>query len=317
MHKRVLGGSELEIVPVVLGGNVFGWTIDEKTSFEVLDAFVDRGFNAVDTADVYSVWGPGHKGGESETIIGKWLKQTGKRDQVTLFTKVGMKMPDGEGLSQKWIFAEVEKSLQRLQTDHIDLYQSHKDDESVALEETLDAYAQLVDQGKVRFVGASNYKGPRLEEAAQVADAKKLPAYVSLQPEYNLYDRKAYEQELAPTVETLGIGVIPYYSLASGFLTGKYQSLEDTKKGASPRGSRVEKYFDDRGRKILVALKQVSEETGAEQAAISLAWLLAQPAITAPIASATSVKHLDSLFAAVDLKLTPAQLAKLTEASAY
>jgi aryl-alcohol dehydrogenase-like predicted oxidoreductase len=317
MQKRVLGSSELEIVPVVLGGNVFGWTTDEKTSFGVLDAFVDRGFNAIDTADVYSVWAAGHTGGESEAIIGKWLKQTAKRDKVTLLTKVGMKMPGGEGLSKNWIFEEVENSLKRLQTDHIDLYQSHKDDESTPLEETLDAYAQLIDQGKVRFIGASNYKAPRLEEAATVADTRKLPAYVSLQPEYNLYDRQAYEQELAPTVEKLGIGVIPYYSLASGFLTGKYQSLEDTKKGSSPRGSRVEKYFDERGLKILAGLKQVSEETGAEQAAISLAWLLAQSTITAPIASATSVKQLASLFAAVDLELTPAQIAKLTDASSY
>jgi aryl-alcohol dehydrogenase-like predicted oxidoreductase len=315
MQKRTLGKSELEIVPLVFGGNVFGWTIDEAISFEILDAFVDRGFDCIDTADVYSVWVPGNKGGESETIIGKWLKQSGKRDKVTLLTKVGMKMPNGEGLSKKWIFEEVENSLKRLQTDHIDLYQSHKDDDATPLDETLDAYAQLIDQGKVRFIGASNYKGNRLTEALKVADEKKLPKYVSLQPEYNLHDRQDYEQDLAPVAETLGIGVIPYFSLASGFLTGKYQSLEDSK--GRKREARVEKYFDERGMKILKALKQVSEETGAEQAAISLAWLLAQPTITAPIASATSTKQLDALFAAVELKLSAAQLATLTDASAY
>jgi aryl-alcohol dehydrogenase-like predicted oxidoreductase len=315
MQKRTLGKSELEIVPLVFGGNVFGWTIDEATSFEILDAFVDRGFDCIDTADVYSVWVPGNKGGESETIIGKWLKQSGKRDKITLLTKVGMKMPNGEGLSKKWIFEEVENSLKRLQTDHIDLYQSHKDDDATPLDETLDAYAQLIDQGKVRFIGASNYKGNRLTEALKVADEKKLPKYVSLQPEYNLHDRQDYEQDLAPVAEKLGIGVIPYFSLASGFLTGKYQSLEDSK--GRKREARVEKYFDERGMKILKALKQVSEETGAEQAAISLAWLLAQPTITAPIASATSTKQLDALFAAVELKLSAAQLATLTDASAY
>jgi aryl-alcohol dehydrogenase-like predicted oxidoreductase len=314
MQKRTLGKSELEIVPLVFGGNVFGWTIDEATSFGILDAFVDRGFNCIDTADVYSVWMPGHVGGESETILGKWLKQSGKRDKVVLLTKVGMKMPDGEGLSKKWIFEEVENSLKRLQTDRIDLYQSHKDDESTPLDETLDAYAQLIDQGKVRFVGASNYKGARLNEAARVADEKKLPAYVTLQPEYNLYDRQAYEQDLAPVAQQLQLGVIPYFSLASGFLTGKYQTIEDSK--GKNRGSRVEKYFDDRGMKILKALKQVSEETGAQQAAIALAWLLAQPTITAPIASATSITQLESLFAAVDLKLSSEQIATLTDASA-
>jgi aryl-alcohol dehydrogenase-like predicted oxidoreductase len=315
MQKRTLGKSELEIVPLVFGGNVFGWTIDEATSFGILDAFVDRGFNCIDTADVYSVWVPGNKGGESETILGKWLKQSGKRDKVTLLTKVGMKMPDGEGLSKKWIFEEVENSLKRLQTDHIDLYQSHKDDEATPLEETLDAYAQLIDQGKVRFIGASNYKGARLTEAAKVAEEKKLPKYVTLQPEYNLHDRQEYEKDLAPVAEELSLGVIPYFSLASGFLTGKYQTLEDSK--GKNRGSRVEKYFDERGMKILKALKQVSEETGAEQAAISLAWLLAQPTITAPIASATSTKQLDALFAAVELKLSDAQVKTLTDASAY
>jgi aryl-alcohol dehydrogenase-like predicted oxidoreductase len=316
MQTRRLGDTELAIVPVVFGGNVFGWTVDEARSFELLDTFVDRGFNCIDTADVYSTWVPGHEGGESEAIIGKWLKQSGKRDKVVLLTKVGMEMKSGgKGLSKKYILEEVEQSLKRLQTDRIDLYQSHKDDESVALEETLEAYAQLIDEGKVRYIGASNYKGARLAEAEDLAEREKLPAYKTLQPEYNLYDRQGYEQDLAPVAEKYGLGVIPYYSLASGFLTGKYQSAEDAK--GKNRGGRVQKYFDERGMKILKALKQVSEETGAEQAAVSLAWLLEQPTITAPIASATSTKQMEALFAAVELKLTAAQVALLTDASAY
>jgi aryl-alcohol dehydrogenase-like predicted oxidoreductase len=315
MQTRTLGSTDLAIVPVVFGGNVFGWTADEARSFELLDAFVDRGFNCIDTADVYSRWVPGHVGGESETIIGKWLKQGGKRDQVVLLTKVGMEMSSGKGLSKKYILEEVEQSLKRLQTDRIDLYQSHKDDESVALEETLEAYAQLIDEGKVRYIGASNYTGARLAEAEDLAEREKLPAYKTLQPEYNLHARQGYEQDLALVAEKYGLGVIPYFTLASGFLTGKYQSVEDAK-GAKREGM-VQKYFDERGMKILKALKQVSEETGAEQAAVSLAWLLEQPTITAPIASATSTKQMEALFAAVELKLTAAQLALLTDASAY
>jgi aryl-alcohol dehydrogenase-like predicted oxidoreductase len=315
MQTRTLGSTDLAIVPVVFGGNVFGWTADEARSFELLDAFVDRGFNCIDTADVYSRWVPGHVGGESETIIGKWLKQGGKRDQVVLLTKVGMEMSSGKGLSKKYILEEVEQSLKRLQTDRIDLYQSHKDDESVALEETLEVYAQLIDEGKVRYIGASNYTGARLAEAEDLAEREKLPAYKTLQPEYNLHARQGYEQDLAPVAEKYGLGVIPYFTLASGFLTGKYQSVEDAK-GAKREGM-VQKYFDERGLKILKALQQVSEETGAEQAAVSLAWLLEQPTITAPIASATSTKQMEALFAAVELKLTAAQLALLTDASAY
>jgi aryl-alcohol dehydrogenase-like predicted oxidoreductase len=316
MQTRRLGDSDLEIVPVVFGGNVFGWTVDEAKSFELLDAWVDRGFNCIDTADVYSVWMPGHVGGESETIIGKWLKQSGKRDQVVLLTKVGFEMKSGgKGLSKKYILEEVEASLKRLQTDRIDLYQSHTDDASVPFEETLEAYAQLIDEGKVRYIGASNYKGARLAEAEDLAEREKLPAYKTLQPEYNLYDRQDYETDLAPVAEKYGLGVISYFSLASGFLTGKYQSLEDAK--GKNREARVQKYFDERGMKILKALKKVSEETGAEQAAVSLAWLLEQPTITAPIASATSTKQMEALFAAVDVKLSAAQLAELTDASAY
>jgi aryl-alcohol dehydrogenase-like predicted oxidoreductase len=316
MRTRRLGDTDLEIVPVVFGGNVFGWTVDEARSFELLDAWVDRGFNCIDTADVYSVWMPGHVGGESETIIGKWLTQSGKRDEVVLLTKVGMEMKSGgKGLSKKYILEEVEESLKRLQTDRIDLYQSHTDDESVPLEETLEAYAQLIDEGKVRYSGASNYKGARLAEAEELAERQKLPAYKTLQPEYNLYDRQGYEEDLAAVAEKYGLGVIPYFSLASGFLTGKYQSAEDAK--GKNREGRVQKYFDERGMKILKALKKVSEETGAEQAAVSLAWLLEQPTITAPIASATSTEQMEALFAAVDLNLSAAQLALLTDASAY
>ena len=314
MQKRALGKSGLEIVPLVFGGNVFGWTADEATSFRLLDAFVDRGFDAIDTANVYSVWIPGHHGGESETILGKWFAQSGKRDKVVLATKVGFKMGDGsQGLKKDYILRSVEDSLKRLQTDVIDLYQSHTDDQETPIEETLSAYDQLLKSGKVRAIGASNYKGARLAEAEQVAQNHGLPAYTTLQPEYNLYDRQAYETDLAPVAEKFGLGVIPYFSLASGFLTGKYQSLEDTK--GAKRGSRVEKYFDNRGMRILKALKQVSEETGAQQASVALAWLLAQPTITAPIASATSVEQMDALFAAVDLKLTQAQVKSLTEAS--
>jgi aryl-alcohol dehydrogenase-like predicted oxidoreductase len=316
MQTRRLGDTELAIVPVVFGGNVFGWTVDEALSFELLDAWVDRGFNCIDTADVYSVWVPGHVGGESETIIGKWLKQGGKRDQVVLLTKVGFEMKSGgKGLSKKYILEAVEDSLKRLQTDRIDLYQSHTDDQSVPLEETLEAYAQLIDEGKVRYIGASNYKGARLAEAEDLAEREKLPAYKTLQPEYNLHDRQGYEEDLAPVAEKYELGVIPYFSLASGFLTGKYQSAEDAK--GKNRETRVQKYFDERGMKILKALKKVSEETGAEQAAVSLAWLLEQPTITAPIASATNTQQMEALFAAVDLKLSAAQLASLTDASAY
>src|SRR5579875_132766 len=312
MQTRPLGSSGLKIVPLVLGGNVFGWTIDEPQSFNILDAFVDRGFNCIDTADVYSSWVPGHTGGESETIIGKWFAKSGKRDKVILATKVGMEMPNtGKGLRKDYILREVEQSLKRLQTDVIDLYQSHKDDESTPIDETLEAYAQLIKDGKVRAIGASNYKGARLAQAMEAAKQHNLPAYSTLQPDYNLVDRQDYETDLAPVAAKYSLGVIPYFSLASGFLTGKYQSLEDTK--GKNRGSRVEKYFNDRGKKILAALKKVSDETGAQQASIALAWSMAQPTITAPIASATSTKQLEALFAAVDLELGEEQIKALDD----
>ncbi len=315
MQRRALGKSGLEIVPLMFGGNVFGWTADEVTSFRLLDVYVDRGFDAIDTANVYSVWVPGHQGGESETILGKWFARSGKRHKIMLATKVGFKMGDGsQGLGKQYILRAVEESLKRLQTDVIDLYQSHTDDGTTPFEETLSAYDELLKAGKVRAIGASNYTGARLTEAEHTAQAKALPVYTTLQPEYNLYAREKYETDLAPVAARYGLGVIPYFSLASGFLTGKYQSLEDTK--SAKRGSRVERYFDDRGKRILAALKQVSEETGAQQASVALAWLMAQPTVTAPIASATSVEQMEALFAAVDLTLTQEQLKRLTDASA-
>jgi len=300
----------------MLGGNVFGWTIDEARSFEVLDAFVDREFNFVDTADVYSIWAQGHHGGESETVLGEWFKRSGKRDKVILATKVGLDMKEaGKGLSRDHIFKSIENSLKRLQTDYIDLYQSHKDDPSTPIEETLLAYEQLIAQGKVRMIGASNYTGPRLREALEVGRKQGLPVYQTLQPEYNLHAREGYENSLEQVAQEHGLGVVPYFSLASGFLTGKYRTKEDAK--GAKRESQLGKYFDERGERILSALSEVAEATGAKQASIALAWLLAKPTVTAPIASATSVEQLESLFAAVELKLDDETMQKLDAASAY
>jgi aryl-alcohol dehydrogenase-like predicted oxidoreductase len=316
MQLRSLGRTGIEVVPLMLGGNVFGWTIDAATSFEVLDAFADRGFNFIDTADVYSIWAPGHKGGESETILGEWFKQTGKRNQIVLATKTGMDMGgEKKGLSRKRILQAVEDSLTRLQTDYIDLYQSHKDDPATPLEETLRAYEDLIAQGKVRAIGASNYNGARLMEALELSHATGLPAYQTLQPEYNLSVRQGYESDLEPVVEKYGIAVVPYFSLASGFLTGKYKSKDDIK--GTKREAQLGKYFDARGETILAALNEVAEVVGAKPASVALAWLLARPSVTAPIASATSVEQLESLFAAVELKLDASAMQKLNEASAY
>ena len=300
----------------MLGGNVFGWTIDEKQSFQVLDAFVDRGFNFIDTADVYSRWKPGNRGGESEAILGAWFARTGLREKVVLATKVGMDLGgDQKGLSRRHIMTAVEASLERLQTDYIDLYQSHVDDQGVPLDETLEAYAELIRQGKVRAIGASNYSGARLREAIELAKREGLPVYQTLQPEYNLYDREKFETDQQPVCEELKVDVVPYFSLASGFLTGKYKTKADAE--GKNRGSRVEKYFDDRGMKILAALSEAEKETGAKQASIALAWLMAQPTILAPIASATSTEQLEDLFAAAELSLPQDVLEKLNTASAY
>lgn len=316
MQNRKLGHSGVSIAPLVLGGNVFGWTVDAADSFRILDAFVDRGFNCIDTADVYSRWVPGHVGGESETILGEWFQKSGKRDKVVLATKVGIDMGDGKkGLSRKNILQAVEASLQRLRTDFIDLYQSHEDDATVPLDETLEAYGTLVEQGKVRMIGASNYSGARLAEALQVSRKKNYPAYETLQPDYNLHARKPYETDLQPVVAEYGLSVIPYFSLASGFLTGKYKTKEDAK-GAN-REAMVGKYFDTRGQRILKALDEVAEQTQAKPASIALAWLLARPGITAPIASATSTEQLETLCASVDLKLDRDAMEKLNLASSY
>ena len=315
MQKRKLGRSELEVTPLCLGGNVFGWTADEATSFRLLDAAVDAGCNFIDTADVYSKWVPGNKGGDSETVIGKWLKRSGKRAKVVIATKVGMEMgPDQKGLSKKYVLAEVEQSLKRLQTDHIDLYQSHKDDEGTPLGETLEAYAELAKQGKVRAIGASNYSAARLTEALQVSEQNGYPSYVSLQPQYNLYDRAGYEAELRPACLKNGLGVIPYYSLAAGFLTGKYRSEADM--AGKARGGTVKKYLNERGQQILSALDEVAKEQDSTPAKVSLAWLMAQPTITAPIASATSVEQLKDLVDAINLQLDDKTIERLNRASA-
>jgi aryl-alcohol dehydrogenase-like predicted oxidoreductase len=306
----------MQVAPLMFGGNVLGWTADAPTSFSILDAFVARGFNFIDTADVYSRWHPGNHGGDSEMVLGEWFARSGKRDQVILATKVGLDLGDGKkGLAGKYILEAAEASLRRLKTDYINLYQSHIDDDSVPLDETLRAYQKLIEQGKVRMIGASNYTGARLREAVELAEREGLPVYQTLQPHYNLYDRQKFEGDQQPVAKELGIGVIPYFSLASGFLTGKYKTKEDS--AGANRESRVAKYFDERGMRILAALDEVAQETGAKVATISLAWLMAQPTILAPIASATSVAQLEDLVAAPELTLSEGALAKLSAASAY
>ncbi|MBO0948657.1 aldo/keto reductase [Fibrella forsythiae] len=314
MEQRTIGSSSLSVAPLAFGGNVFGWTADETTSFQLLDAFVDAGFNLIDTADVYSHWVPGNQGGESETIIGNWLKKTGKRDQIVLATKLGSKMaPDKKGLSKAYMERAVEDSLRRLQTDYIDLYQSHYDDLDTPIDETLEGFSQLIKAGKVRFIGASNFTPERLQESMEISAKHGYPAYQSLQPEYNLYDREKYEQQYEPIVIQYGLGVINYYSLASGFLTGKYRSEVDLSK--SPRGQGVKKYLNDKGFRILKALDEVAEQYSATPAQVSLAWLMAHRGITAPIASATSVEQLHDIAKAAELTLDDITISKLTTAS--
>jgi aryl-alcohol dehydrogenase-like predicted oxidoreductase len=317
LQKRRLGQSQILTAPLVLGGNVFGWTLDEPSSFRILDEFVDAGFEFIDTADVYSNFIPGNVGGESETIIGNWLQQRGGRNRVVLATKVGMRMgPDMQGLSKAYIFRAVEDSLRRLKTDYIDLYQSHRDDPGTPLEETLQAYAELIRQGKVRAIGASNYEGPRLLEALDIAKRESLPRYESLQPQYNLYDRADYEGNLEAICRQRGLGVISYFSLASGFLTGKYRVAEDLKKGGA-RGGFVGRYLTPRGEKILRTLDEVAASHQSTPASVALAWLMARPGVTAPIASATSSAQLKTLIDAVHLELAPAALEALDRASAW
>jgi aryl-alcohol dehydrogenase-like predicted oxidoreductase len=314
MTKRKLGNSGLQVSPLAFGGNIFGWTVDEAMSFKLLDAFIESGFNLIDTADVYSKWAPGNKGGESETIIGKWLKQGGKREKAIIATKVGSEMgPDQKGLSREYILRAVEASLARLQTDYIDLYQAHIDDLQTPLEATLEAFTELVRQGKVRAIGASNYTAERLSEALEVSTEHGFARYESLQPLYNLCDRAEYEAKLEPLCQEKGLGVIPYFSLASGFLTGKYRSGKDLSK--SPRGQMVKKYLNERGFRILAALDQVANQYNSTPAKVSLAWLIARPSITAPIASATNLEQLKDLIEATELKLHDSSIELLNQAS--
>jgi len=317
MERRKIGRTGLEVVPLALGGNVFGWTIDEAASFRILDAFVDAGLDFIDTADVYSRWAPGNVGGESETILGAWFRRSGKRDRVVLATKVGMDMGDGKvGLKKAYILRAVEDSLKRLQTDRIDLYQTHKDeDRGTPQEETLEAYDQLIKAGKVRAIGTSNFTAARLAESLAISEAKGLPRYECLQPHYNLVERAGFEAELEPLCLKEQIGVIPYYSLASGFLTGKYRGEADLSKSAARSGN-VKKYLNDRGFRVLDALDEVAARYGAKPASVALAWLIARPSVTAPIASATSVEQLQDLIQAVSLKLDADAVKRLDDASA-
>jgi len=317
MQYRSLGRSPLQVSPLCLGGNVFGWTADERTSFAILDAWVEAGFNFVDTADVYSKWAPGHAGGESETVIGRWLKQGGgRREKVVIATKVGFEMGEGKGgLSAKWIRQAVEDSLRRLQVDCIDLYQAHVDDGKTPLEETLEAFAQLIKAGKVRAIGASNYSAARLAQALETGKRLGLPRYESLQPLYNLYDRTVFERELQPLCVKEEVGVINFYALAAGFLSGKYRKPQDAAQSA--RGANtVKKYLNERGLKILAALDEAAQRVGSTPARVAIAWVMARPAITAPIASATSLAQLDELVQASRLVLDAETRALLDRASA-
>ncbi|RDV05448.1 aldo/keto reductase [Undibacter mobilis] len=316
MQPRPLGRSGLSIAPLMLGGNVFGWSADETMSHRLLDAFVDAGFNAIDTADSYSRWVPGHKGGESETIIGHWLKTSGKRRKVVIATKVGSDMGQGKCLKKDHILRSADQSLKRLQIDTIDLYQSHFDDEVTPVEETLEAYAQLIKAGKVRAIGASNLSPARLKASFEASRTHGLPRYETLQPNYNLYDRAVYEKDYEPIATAEKIGVIPYYSLASGFLTGKYKSKEDAEKSPT-RGGKVENYFDARGVAILKALDEMAGAKSATPAQVALAWLMARPSITAPIASATKPDQLADILGAAKLSLTKDEVTALDKASAY
>lgn len=311
MQMRRLGRNGPEVAPLVFGGNVFGWTADEATSFRLLDRFVERGFNAIDTADVYSAWGPGLSGGESETVIGNWLAKRGRRDDVVLMTKVAKWAPR-KGLSAANIAAAVDDSLRRLRTDYLDVYFAHEDDASVPLEETLAAFSKLVDAGKVRTLGASNYEAPRLREALAVSADRGLARYEVLQPGYNLYDRAGYESALAAVAEAHGLGVVSYFSLASGFLTGKYRTVADLE--GSARAGFLGGYFDARGMALLDALRQVAADVGATPAQVALAWLMARPRVT-PIASATRLEQLEDIMGAAELVLPASALEALDAAS--
>ncbi|MEP6739395.1 MAG: aldo/keto reductase [Caldimonas sp.] len=311
---RPLGRSGLHVSPICLGGNVFGWTVDEAMTFRLLDAWVDAGMNFVDTADVYSRWVPGHAGGESETLIGKWFRQSGKRNRVILATKLGKPMGEGmSGLSKAYIRSAVEASLRRLKTEVIDLYQSHDDDPATPFEETFGAYAELIKEGKVRAIGASNYSAERLGEALAASKRHGLPRYESLQPLYNLVERPAYEDALEAVCVEHGLGVINFYALASGFLTGKYRSEGDL--GKSTRGGGVKKYLNPHGIAVLGALDAVADTIGATPGQVALAWQIARPSITAPIASATSIAQLDELVGAARMTIDTPSIALIDRVS--
>jgi aryl-alcohol dehydrogenase-like predicted oxidoreductase len=307
-----ISSTDLDVFPLALGGNVFGWTANEKESFAVLDAYSAAGGNFIDTADVYSAWAPGNSGGESETILGKWLAQRNQRDRMIIATKVGMH-PQLKGLSAKTIRSAAENSLKRLGTDYIDLYYAHVDDERTALEETLGAFDSLIDEGKVRHIAASNYTAPRLAEALAVSDREGFPRYVALQQHYNLVERDKYEGELADLVSREGLSSFPYFALASGFLTGKYRPGA---KVESRRAERAGGYLNDKGVKVLAALDEVAAAHNAAVATIALAWLAAQPTVVAPIASARTPEQLPELLRVADVRLSSADLQALNEASA-
>jgi len=315
MKNRELGKSGLQVSPLCFGGNVFGWTVDKKQSFTLLDAFIDAGFNFIDTADTYSWWVPGNKGGESETIIGKWMAERKNRDQIILSTKTGSQNNERPAnVSKEFIISSIEGSLRRLKTDYIDLYQTHFDDENTPVEETLAAYDQLVKEGKVRVIGTSNMSPERIRESLKVSETEGFPKYQTLQPLYNLMERESYEKELMGIVKANNMGVLSYYSLASGFLTGKYRSKDDLNK--SQRGGGVKKYLDEKGIRVLEALDKISEKHDTTQASISLAWLMARPTITSPIVSATSLKQMESIIKAPQLKLDREDMDLLNEVSA-
>jgi len=316
MEYRKLGNTDLTIAPVVFGGNVFGWTIDKDQSFKILDQFIAAGFNAIDTADVYSRWADGNEGGESESIIGEWMKSRDNRDDITVITKVGSDVGQGQkDLTEKHILTAVDKSLQRLQTDHIDLYLTHWDDDRTPVEETLGAYEKLIKAGKVRWVGASNLSPKRLQASLAASENSTLPKYEVFQPEYNLYDREGFEEGVASLCHDHGLGVITYYSLANGFLSGKYRTDADLNK--SVRGGRVKKYLNERGLRILNAIDELSEKYGVSQAGIALAWLVNKPAVTAPIVSVTKIQHLEAFTEAAELNISDEDMKLLDDASAY
>lgn len=315
LKTRQLGNSGINVPLLTFGGNVFGWTVDEKTSFSLLDALVEKGLFFIDTADVYSRWAPGNQGGESETIIGKWLKKSGKRDKIVLATKVGIEMsPEKKGLKPAYIRQAVEDSLRRLQTDVIDLYQAHRDDESTPLADTLGTFDALVKEGKVRALGASNYSAQRLQAALDISKQQGLVRYETLQPEYNLYDREGYESELEQVARDNHLGVINYYALASGFLSGKYKKPQDAAKSQRGQGI-VDKYLNERGLRIVEALEDVAASHDASATQVALAWLIARPGITAPIVSATSLQQLDELVKATELALSKQEIEELSRAS--